>query len=140
MDVLRIFAEDVDFDVKQGAGHEGAEAGGGIGVGNDGNFDLVAGDRGDSEADALDGNGALFYDVPGEIVRDGEVEAVVGFSHAGVDWVERDERSGAVYVALDNVAAEGRAGGCGEFEVDGGTGFEMRKSGAGDGLCGEVSG
>jgi hypothetical protein len=33
-----VFAEDVDFDVEEAAWGESVEAGGGVGVGDDGNF------------------------------------------------------------------------------------------------------
>jgi len=73
-----VFAEDIDFDVKGGAGGEGVEAGGSVGVGDDGDFDFVAEDGGNGEADAFDGDGALGDDVTGEGVGDSQAEAPVG--------------------------------------------------------------
>lgn len=79
LEALGVFTEDVDFDVKQGTERESTKAGGGVGVGNDGDFDLVACDGRDREADAFDGNGPLFDDIPREIVGDREAKAVVSF-------------------------------------------------------------
>src|SRR5262249_46593252 len=56
---LGVFAEDVGLDVEGGAGDEGAEAGGSVGVGDDGDLDDVVGDGRYGEADAFDGDGAL---------------------------------------------------------------------------------
>ena len=75
---LGVFAEDVDFDVEGAAGGEGAEAGGGVGVGDDGYLYLVADDGGYGEADAFDGDGALGNDVTGEGFGELDAEAPVG--------------------------------------------------------------
>jgi hypothetical protein len=64
-----VFAEGVHFDVERAAGGQGVEAGGRIGVGDDGYLYLVAKDGGDGEADAFDGDGALGNDVAGEGLR-----------------------------------------------------------------------
>src|ERR1700679_38812 len=53
---------------------------------------------------------------------------------------EGDELPGGVDVALDYVAAERRAGGGGELEVDGGTGGERAEGGAREGFGGEIGG
>ncbi len=135
-----VFAEDVDFDVEFGAGGEGVEAGGRVGVGDDGYFDFVAGDGGDGEADALDGDGALGDDVTGERVGKLNAEAPVGVGGVGRDGGESEKGCGAVDMTLDDVASEWRAGGCGELEVQGGVGAEVGERGAGDGLGGEVGG
>ncbi len=65
---------------------------------------------------------------------------VGGVEVAGVDGLEGEQGGGAVDVALDDVAAERRACGCGEFEVDDGAGLEAGERGAGDGLGGEIGG
>ena len=102
-----VFAEDVDFDVEGGAGGERAEAGGGVGVGDDGYFYFVADDGGDGEADAFDGDGALGDDVTGEGFGELDAKAPVGIGGSGRDGSECEEGGGAVDVALDDVAAEG---------------------------------
>lgn len=133
-----VFAQDIDFDVERAAGGQGVEAGGRVGVGDDGYFYLVADDGGDCEADAFDGDGALGYDVAGEGFGKLDAEAPVGLWCVGSDGSDGDKGCGAVDVALDDVASEGRAGGCGEFEVQDGVGAEMDEGGAGDCLGGEV--
>lgn len=64
------------------------EAGGGVGVGDDGYLDLVAEDGGDGEADAFDGDGALRDDVAGESFGELDAEAPVGVGCVGGDWSE----------------------------------------------------
>jgi len=137
---LGVFAEDVDLDVQGGAGSEGVEAGGSVGVGDDGYFDLVAEDGGDGEADAFDGDGALGDDVAGESFGELDAEAPVCVWGVWGDGGEGEESGGAVDVALDDVASEGRASRCGELKVEYGVGAQVRERGAGDGLGGEVSG
>ena len=70
------------------AGCEGAEAGGGVGVGDDGYLDFVAEDGGDGEADAFDGDGALGDDVAGEGIGELKAEAPVGVGCVGCDGGE----------------------------------------------------
>ena len=135
-----VFAEDIDLDIERAAGSEGAQAGCGVCVGDDGDLDLVVGDGGYGEGDAFHGDGAFFDDVAGEGVGDGEAEAVIGGLGIGGNGVEGDEGCGPVDVPLNDVASEGRAGGSGEFEVDGGVGGEVGEGSAGDGLGGEVGG
>ena len=76
-----VFSEDVYFDVEGGAGGEGVEVRGGVGVRDDGDLDEVAGDGGDGEADAFDGDGALGDDVSGEgvggMLSEGPSSAIV---------------------------------------------------------------
>ena len=117
------------------------ETGGAVGVGNDGNGDLVADDGGYGQADAFDSDRALFYDVAGERVGDGETELPVGgIGGVGGDGLEGEEGACAIDMALDDVSAEGRAGGCGEFEVDDRLRVQQRECGPGDGLGGEIGG
>ena len=54
------------------------------------------------------------------------------------DGLESDEGRGGVDVTLDDVAAEGRAGGGGKLEVDDGVWLEARERRSGDRLGGEV--
>ena len=63
-----VLAKDIDLDIEQAAGRQWAQAGGGVGVGDDGYLYLVAEDGGDGEADAFDGDGALGDDVAGIIL------------------------------------------------------------------------
>ena len=133
-----VAGQDVGLDVDQAAGGERVQAGGGVGVGDDGDFYDVAVDGGDGEGDALDGDGTLGDDVLGEGVGKLKAEAPVGGWGGGVDGVEGEEGGGAIDVALDDVSAQGRAGGSGEFEVDDGAFVEVGEGGAGDGLGGEV--
>jgi hypothetical protein len=137
---LGVLAEDVDFDIERAAGSERVQAGGGVGVGDDGYFDVVVGDGGYGEADAFNGDGALGDDVAGEVVGELEAEAPVGLGGVGREGGQGDEGGGAVDVALNDVAAEGRTGGGWEFEVEDGVGAEVGEGGAGDGLGGEVGG
>ena len=137
---LGVFAEDVDFDIEQAAGSEGAEAGGLVGVGDDGDFDLVTADGGDGETDAFNGDGALRHDVMGKVVGKLDAKAPVGMGCLGRDGVERKKDDGAVDVALDDVAAEWRTGGGGELEVDDGVRVQVHEGGTGDGFGGEVGG
>ena len=60
------------------------------------------------------------------------------WADAGDDGVEGGHDAAAVDVALDNVAAEGAAGGGGQFEVDLGAGGERAERGLVEGLLGEV--
>ena len=141
LDAFGVFAEDIDLDVERRAGDERAEAGGRVGVGNDGHFDPVARDGSHGEADAFDGDGAFFDDVAGEGVGKGETQAPVGrLGRGGVDGVEGDEGACAIDVSLHDVSAERRAGGGGQLEVDDGSGLEAGERGAGDGLGGEIGG
>ena len=140
MPAFGVFAENVYLNVEQAAGSEGAETGGRVGVGDDGDFDFVVDDGGDGEADAFDGDGALGDDVAGEGVGEADAETPVSFGCVGCDGVEGEEGGGAVDMALNDVASEGRAGGGGEFEVQDGVGAEVGECGAGDGLGGEVGG
>ena len=117
------------------------QVGCGVGVGDDGYLHGVAVDSGYGEGDALDGDGALGDDVLAEVVGELEGESPVGSGGGfGRDGVQREQGGGAVDVALDDVAAERRACGSGELQVDDGAGAEMGKRGAGDGLGGEVGG
>jgi len=109
-------------------------------MGDDGDLDLVAVDGGDGEGDSFDGDGALFDDVAGERVRDGEAEAVIGGFGVGGDGLKGDEGGGGVDVTLHDVAAERGACGGWQLEVDDGVGTETRERGARDGLGGEVGG
>ena len=102
-----VFAEDVDFDVEEAAGSEGVEAGGCVGMGDDGNFYFVACDGGDGEADAFDSDGALRDDVTGEGVGELDAKAPVGVGCIGSDGGEGEEGRGAVDMTLDDVASEG---------------------------------
>ena len=121
------------------------QVGGVVGVGDDGDFDArQAGGRSiklrDGEGDAVDGDGALLDDVGRDV--DGEVdgEAPIGGIAAGVEGDEGDERAGGVDVTLDDMAAEGRAGGRGEFQVDQAARCEEAEGRAGYGFGGEVGG
>jgi len=106
MPAFCVFAEDINFDVEWGAGLEGVEAGGGVGVGDDRYLNIVALDGRYGETDAFDGDGALRDDVAGEGVGELDVEAPVGLGCVWCDWSEGDESCGSVDVALDDVAAE----------------------------------
>ena len=70
------------------------------------------------------------------------VQSVVWMSKSGlageITGLKRGEGSAAVDVALNDVAAEGAAGGGGEFEVDLGAGSEGAEGGFVEGLLGEV--
>jgi hypothetical protein len=110
---LGVLGEDVDLDVEHGAGEQAVEAGRLVGVGDDGDLDDALAQRGDGETDALDGDRSLGDDVADEDLGEFKAQAPVGVGGAGGDGVERDEAGGAVDVALDDVAAEGRAGGRG---------------------------
>src|SRR6266849_8338336 len=116
------------------------EAGGCVGVGDDGYGDLIANDGGYGEADAFDGDGAFLDYVAGELGGNGEAEAPVGGCGVGVDWLEGEQVGSAIDVALDYVASEGRACWSGEFEVDHRFGVKVGEGGAGDGLGGEIGG
>lgn len=48
-----VFAEDVDLNVERGAGSQGVETGGRVGVGDDGYLNFLADDGGDGEANAF---------------------------------------------------------------------------------------
>jgi hypothetical protein len=109
-------------------------------VGDDGYFDLVAGNGGYGEADAFDGDGALGYDVAGEGFGELDAQAPVCFGGVRGDGVQGEQSCSAVDVTLDDVASEGRAGGGGEFEVQDCVGTQVRERGAGDGLSGEIGG
>ena len=141
-----VAGEDVGFDVDRVAGFEGAQAGGVPGVGDDGQLDLrgATGHRADErnrEGDALDCNGALADDVAGEFRGELQEHAPVGRVKAvGVNGLQGEEGGDAIDVTLDDVAAEGRAGGSGEFEVDGAAGPKAAEGGAVEGLLGEVGG
>ncbi len=103
-----VFAEDVHLDVEGGAGCEGVEAGGSVGVGDDRYLYFVTNDGGNSQADAFDGDGTLRDDVTGEGARDLNAKAPVrGIGCGWRDGCEGNESAGAVYVALDYVATEG---------------------------------
>ena len=133
---LGVFAEDVYLDVDEAAWFQRVEAGGGVGVGDDGDLYFVADDGGDGEADALDGDGALWNDVTGEGLGQKDSETPVGVRCIWGDGVEGEEGCGSVDMALDDVASERRAGRRGEFEVNDGVGTQVRERGAGDGLGG----
>ena len=135
-----VFAEDVDFDVEQAAGGERAKAGGLVGVGDDGDFYFVGDNGSDGEADAFDGDRALGDDVAGEGVGETDAETPVGLGRVGCDGVECDEGGGAVDMALNDVAAEGRADGCGELQVEDGVGTQVGERGAGESFGCKVGG
>lgn len=135
-----VFAEDVYLDVEGGAGREGVEAGGGVGVGDDGYLDHVVHDGGYGEADAFDGDGALGNYVSGKRVGELDAETPVGIGLVGRDGGEGDEGRGSVDVALNDVASQRRACWCRELKVDDSVGAQVREGGAGDGLGGKVGG
>jgi hypothetical protein len=110
-------------------------------MGNDGDRDFVADDGGYGEADAFDGDGALFDDVAGERIGNGETETPVGIDERfRSDGLESNEGACAVYVALYDMAAERRACGSREFEVDDRLGMKEGECCAGYGFGSEVSG
>jgi hypothetical protein len=100
---------------------------------------------GDGEADAFDGYGP-FGDHPlADVFGDADFEGPVGglLVEVGlVDWEITGSRAvscrSAVDVALDDVAAEGAAGGGGQFEIDLGAGGERAEGGAVEGFLGQV--
>src|ERR1700761_4245103 len=140
MPAFGVFAKNVYLNVEQAAGSEGAETGGLVGVGDDSDFDFVVDDGGDGEADAFNGDGALGDDVAGEGVGETDAKTPVSLGRVGCDGLEGEEGGGAVDMALNDVASEGRAGGSLEFEVQDGIGAKVGECGAGDGLGGEVGG
>ena len=85
MSAFGIFAEDVEFNLKGGAGGEGAEARSRVGVGDNGDFYYAVDDGGDGEADAFNGDGALRNNVPREGFRELDAEAPIGLRLAGND-------------------------------------------------------
>ena len=106
MAALGVFAEDVDFDVERAARREGAEAGGGVGVGDDGDLYFVVENGCDGEADSFDGYRALRDDVTGESFGELDAEAPVGVWCVGGDGSEGEQGRCAVDVSLDDVASE----------------------------------
>jgi len=138
MPAFCVFAEDINFDVEWGAGLEGVEAGGGVGVGDDRYLNIVALDGRYGETDAFDGDGALRDDVAGEGVGELDVKSPVGVGYVRCDWREGDESCGSVYVALNDVASERRTGGGGKLQIDDGVGAELRERGASDRFGSEV--
>ena len=119
---LDVFAKDVDLDVEGSASGEGAETGGLVGMGDDGDFYHVVDDGGDCEADAFDGDGTLGDDVTSEGLGELDAETPIGIGLAENDRREGDQRGGTVDVALNDVATERGTGGSGKFEVQNGVG------------------
>ncbi len=64
-----MFRDDIDFDVDAIAGFTAGERSVFVGMGNDGDGDIRAGDLRNGEADAIDGNGALLDEVTFEAIR-----------------------------------------------------------------------
>src|SRR5271163_5365390 len=99
-----VFAEDVDLDVEGGAGGEGVEAGGGVGVGDDCDLHHVANDRRYGETNALYSDGALGDDVAGEGIGKLDAEAPVCIGLVRRDGGKREQSGGAVNMPLYDVA------------------------------------
>ena len=135
--------EDVGLDVDGRAGGEGVEVRSPIGQGKNGNGDGLAVEVGDGQADAFNGD-RTFVDHPGtDVLGDADFEGPVGGlavevrARPGMTG-SRAEFPAAVDVALDDVSAEGTAGGGGQFEVDFGSGGEGAEGGLVEGFLGEV--
>ena len=138
------FDEDVGLDVDGGAGGEGVEVRSPIGQRKYGNGDCLAVEVGDGQADAFNGDRTL-VDHPGtDVLGDADFEGPVGGLAVEVrtcridDRIKRAEFPAAIDVALDDVSAEGTAGGGGQFEVDFGSGGEGAEGGLVEGFLGEV--
>src|SRR5699024_7710787 len=90
--------------------------------------DLVAVDRGDGEAHAVHGEGALGHDVAGQATRQGEAQQ----GGAGV-LLAPDDLADPVDVALHDVAVEAAVGPHAALEVHGVAGGEVPEGGRGEG-------
>src|SRR5215472_14328611 len=112
---LHVFRDQIDLQIDRVSLVERGKIGHLDGVRNDGGCNIGAFDFGDSKADAFDRERPLENHIAGEIRRNSDVEPVI--IGAG-DAVKRDEDTGAIDVALDDVSAETAVGAHGEFEVD----------------------
>jgi len=116
--------QDIGFDVDGCAWGQGVQVGAPVSQRKNCDGDRLAVKVGDGEADAFDGDGAFVdhpgADVLGDMDFEGPVGAVLVESRTGwIDYrIEGAQDPAAIYVALDDVAAEGTAGGGGQFEVD----------------------
>ena len=101
-----VFAEDVEFQVDDGAHTDVAEVGVLEGVGDDGHLEGVAGGVADGEADAIDGDGAL---VDGEVALLGHL-AVFGIFEGevggAVSIVHRNTTGRFIHMALNDMSVE----------------------------------
>ena len=135
-ELFYVFGQDVALQVYAGTGAVSAEGGVAEGVGNDGHTEHAAFERGDGEADAIDGDGSFVYQVRIELGGDANAQPPVVIA----EGVERQEFAGAIDVALDDVAAEAAAGGKGALQIDARTGAQVAQIAAPEGLRGEIGG
>jgi hypothetical protein len=150
--------QDVGLDVYRGADSERVEVSAQVGEREDGDGDGVvlrprrrrtiargpSFDSGDGEAYAFNGDGAFGDHPPADAGGDADLEspirgvAIEIGAGLGDDGIEGGEDAGCIDVTLNDVAAEGTAGGRREFEVHFGAGFECTEGRAVECLPGEV--
>src|SRR5699024_2879591 len=126
--LLDVLGQHVHLEVHPVADGPAAQGGAGEGLGDEPDRDLVAVDRGDGEAHAVHGEGALGHDVAGQATRQGEAQQ----GGAGV-LLAPDDLADPVDVALHDVAVEAAVGPHAALEVHGVAGGEVPEGGRGEG-------
>src|SRR5215471_8340656 len=109
---LRVFRQDVDFDVERISGTEGMQVGGLVSVRNDGNFYPTALDRGHGQADAFDRNRPLRHNILRERRGDLNLHTPV---FPALDFVEPRQLADSIHVSLYHMAANPVLGASGEL-------------------------
>src|SRR3954452_21080521 len=131
--LLDVLGHDVHFQVHGGALLGSAQRGALQGFGDQGHVERRLPYRGYGERDPVDGDRALLDDVAQEI-------GVGGDRHPPGEAVAGDavDRSDAVDVALDDVAAQARVGLQRQLEVDARPRLELAQRGAAQGLVHDI--
>src|SRR6185437_7366269 len=134
-ELFHVLGDHVDLEVYLGAGLLDAERGALERLGDEADLEPVVADGGDREADAVDGDGALVHDVPGQArgqADPDDLPVLLG--------VTADHGAGAVGVPLDEMAAEPVLEADRALQVDLGAGGDGLKAGVPEGLPHHVGG